>query len=486
MARMDDGLRIAVIGAGMSGILTAIRLQEAGFDNFVIHEKADRLGGTWRDNTYPGLVCDVPSHVYRYSFAPNPEWSRHYSPGPEILAYFKDVARQHGLERFVRYNSEVVRADYDGGRWRLETADGGRDVADVVIAATGVLRDPVYPDIEGLAAFAGPCFHTARWDHGIGLEGKRIGIIGTGSTAIQIVPAIVDVAAKVTLFQRTAQWIMPVPNPEFPDEQKQGFRSSPELMESMFLDLSKRFVDTFSRAVLGDETELTRIEETCRANLEENVRDRELRLKLTPDYRVACKRLIVSDLFYPAIQKPNAALVTAPIERVEPSGVRTGDGVLHELDVLVLATGFHAHRFMRPMKITGRNGVSLDEVWSGPAQAFRAVAIPGFPNFFMLVGPNSPIGNFSLIAVSELQLGYILPLIGLLRDGACREVEPKRDVTARFNETIKEMVKGTVWVSGCRSWYLDEYGNAAMWPWSFEQFQKDMARPDLAEFDLVA
>ena len=478
--------RIAIIGAGMSGILTAIKLRQAGFDDFAIYEKADRLGGTWRDNTYPGLSCDVPSHLYSYSFELNPEWSHLFSPGAEIQAYLEGVAGKYGVEPRITYNTEISRGEYRDGRWHLSTGDGELDVVDFVIAATGVLRDPVYPDIDGLDSFAGDRFHSARWNHDVGLAGKRVGIIGTGSTAIQIVPAIIDRVAKVSLFQRTAQWIFPLANPPYTEADKENFRHNPGVMQHMHRSMSAQIAGSFSQAVIGNREQMKLIEEACQANLDENVRDPELKRQLTPDYQAACKRLIMSDEFYPAIQRPEAELVTEGIERIEAGGVRTGDGRLHELDVLVLATGFDGHRFMRPMHLVGQDGLTLDRAWQDATQAYRSVALPGFPNFFMLVGPNSPIGNFSLIEISEIQLAYIMQLIELYRDGGFRAIAPRPDATRRFNEAIMEAMKGTVWVTGCRSWYLDKNGNPAMWPWSFERFCAEMDQPDLNEFELVA
>ncbi|MGE0659442.1 MAG: flavin-containing monooxygenase [Reyranellaceae bacterium] len=478
--------RFAIIGAGMSGILTAITLKNRGLTDFTVYEKAAKLGGTWRDNTYPGLACDVPSIVYAYSFELKPDWTRHFSPGGEIQTYFEGVARKYDVERFIRFNSEIELAEHRDGKWHLRTKDGHVDVVDFVISATGVLHHPAYPDIEGLGSFAGPCFHTARWDHSHSLDGKRVGIIGTGSTAIQIVPAIVDRVAKVSLFQRTAQWVLGMPNPAFSEDEKRMFAEKPEFLRQSYLHLGKRFIDGFSRAVIGDQAELQRIEDACRENLETNVKDPELRRKLTPDYKAACKRLIVSDSFYPAIQRPNAELVTEGIERIEPKGVRTRDGRLHELDMLVLATGFDAHAFMRPMRIVGRDGLTLEQAWADSVQAYRSVSLPGFPNFFMLVGPNSPVGNFPLIMISELQLNYVLQLVDLVLQGRAREVAPSFAATERFNAAVREAMKGTVWMSGCRSWYLDKNGNAALWPWTFDRFQEEMRSPDLRDFDLVA
>ena len=479
-------LRYAIIGAGMSGILAGIKLGERGITDFTIYEKAETLGGTWRDNTYPGLSCDVPSHVYAYSFELYPGWSRRFSPGAEIQAYFERTAAKFGITDHIRFDSEITQAEYRDGRWHLFTRAGPLDVVDIVIAATGVLHHPVVPAIDGLASFAGPAFHSARWDHSAKLEGQRVGIIGTGSTAIQIVPAIVDRVDRLELFQRTAQWILPIENPFYSEDEKAMFRGSPEMLQQSYDHWARRFVDTFARAVVGDQGEMRKIEEACESNLRDNVHDPELRRRLTPNYRAACKRLIMSDSFYPAMQRPNAALVTEPIERIEPEGVRTRDGVLHRLDVLVLATGFDGHALIRPMNVVGEGGRTMQEAWAQSNAAYRSVTVPGFPNFFMMVGPNSPIGNFSVIQISEIQIAYILQLCDLVANGSCRAIGAKAAACARFNRDLGEAMKGTVWVSGCKSWYLDKNGNPALWPWSFERFKQEMQAPDLRDFDLVA
>ncbi len=476
--------RIAVIGAGMSGILTAIKLMEAGIDDFQVYEKAGKLGGTWRENTYPGLSCDVPSHVYSYSFELNPDWTRLFSPGAEIQTYFEKVADKYNVASRIIYDTEVTKTEFIDGKWQLWCDEKKLEKADFVICATGVLHHPVYPDIDGLDNFAGACFHTARWDHTVDLKGKKIGIIGTGSTAIQIVPAIIDEVSKLSLFQRTAQWIFPQPNPYYSDEDKAGFHHNPQVVQHIHDSMSEQIHNTFARAVIGDEVQMQMIETACQSNLNEHVKDPKLRARLTPNYQAACKRLVMSNEFYPAIQKDNAELVTHGIERIEPEGIRTKDGTLHELDVLVLATGFNGHQFMRPMNVIGRDGIQLADVWAEVTQAYRSVAVPGFPNLSMLVGPNSPIGNFSLIEISELQLSYVMQLIEGYRQGAYAEIAPRADVTKKFNENIMDAMKDTVWVSGCRSWYLDKNGNPAMWPFSFEQFCDDMQTPNLNEFEL--
>jgi cation diffusion facilitator CzcD-associated flavoprotein CzcO len=468
----------------MAGILTAIKLREAGFEDFTVYEKADRVGGTWRENTYPGIACDVPSHLYSYSFAPNPDWSRRFSPGPEIHAYFEGVVERYGVGRHLRLGSEVSRAEFRDGRWHIETRDGVRDVADVVIAATGVLHHPNVPEIEGRERFRGALFHSARWDHSVKLDGARVGVVGTGSSAVQIVSAIVDRVAKLALFQRTPQWIMPQENPFYGEEERAAFRSRPELLAQTYEQLGLLF-HAFSSGLLdADSPQMKMIETACRANLETNVRDPELREKLRPSYRAACKRLVMSPDFYRAVTQPHAEVVTDGIERIEEAGVRTRDGRLHEIDVLVLATGFRVDRFVRPIEVVGRDGRSLDDAWTQRPSAYLSITVPGFPNFFLLNGPNGPVGNFSLIEVAELQLGYALQLVELLRAGRCREVSPSEEATARFEAERTAAASTTIWASGCRSWYLDDRGVPMSWPYTFERFRAEMSAPKLEHFDL--
>jgi len=484
---MERELRFAIIGAGMAGILSAIKLDEAGLTDFTVYEKADRLGGTWRENTYPGVACDVPSHLYSYSFALNPEWSHVFSPGPEIWNYFDRVAHEHGIEKYIRFGDEVLTCDYADGKWHLETASGHRDEVDVVIAATGVLHHPKYPDIDGLDSFQGHLFHSARWDHDVPLDGARIGIIGTGSTAVQITSAIIDRVASLALFQRTPQWILPQANPPYSDHDKAAFRDDPTSMDQLHNNLSQLFAEGFANAVVDAESpQIKMIQEMCENNLETSVTDPELRARLRPDYRAACKRLIVSEDFYQAIQKPNATLVTEGIDRIEEAGVRTKDGVLHELDILVLATGFKSDAFLRPISVTVEGGESLDEAWAKRPSAYLSISIPGFPNLFMLNGPNGPVGNFSLIEVAELQFGYIMQLVDRIRAGEATEISATHDATDAFDAARVEAAKKTVWSTGCRSWYLDDRGVPAAWPWPFDRFREEMAAPKFDAYDCRA
>jgi len=480
-------MRLAILGAGMAGVLSGIKLREAGHTDFTIYEKGDSVGGTWRENTYPGLGCDVPSHLYSYSFALNPDWSHRFSPGPEIHAYFQRVALERGVLPHVRFGDEVVRCAFEEGRWRIATRSGHRDEVDVVIAATGVLHHPRIPHFEGIESFRGASFHSARWDHAVPLDGKRIGVIGTGSTAVQMTGALVPRVAHFSLFQRTAQWIMPQENPAYGEEEKAAFREDPKLLDTVHHDLSRLFAEGFASGLTDmNSPAMQAIQQACLANLEESVRDPELRERLRPSYQAACKRLVISPNFYEAIQQPNAELVTSPIERVEPEGVRTADGVLHALDVLVLATGFQVDRFMRPIEVVGRGGVRLDDYWEKRPLAYLSISIPDFPNLFMLNGPNGPVGNFSLIEIAEMQLAYVMQLIELREQGRAREISATHEATLALEEERVEAARNTIWSSGCRSWYLDDRGVPATWPWTFDRFREEMARPKLESYELVS
>lgn len=479
---VSRSLSIGIIGAGMAGIASAARLPNGGFDDIVVYEKADEVGGTWRENTYPGIACDVPSHLYSYSFEPNPDWSQTFSPGSEIQAYFRDVALRNGVYERTRFGDEVTELTWANDRWHLRTASGHTASHDVVIAATGVLHHPNLPSLPGLERFAGSAFHSARWDHDVDIDGARVGVVGTGSSAVQITSALADRVSSLALFQRTAQWIMPVDNPAYTEADQQAFRNDPELVRKAREGLGRAFADNFANAVVdADSPEMALIEEACRQNLERSVADPDLRERLRPDYRPACKRLIASPDFYEAIQRQNAQLVTDPIAEIEPDGVRTEDGHLHELDVLVLATGFRVDRFLRPIEVAGRDGVRLDDVWAERPSAYLALAMPHFPNLFLLNGPNGPVGNFSLIDVTEVQLGYVVQLLDELREGAS-SVEVTEAAAVEFEAARVEATKRTVWVTGCRSWYLDDRGVPTAWPWSYQRFRDLLEAPDPTHF----
>lgn len=480
-------LRIIVIGAGMSGILAAIRIQEAGRHEVVVYEKADRLGGTWRENTYPGLNCDVPAHAYTYSFAPNPEWSNFLAPGPEIQKYFEDVAAAHRLEALIRYKQEVTSCIHADSRWHIETAAGLHDTADVVIAATGVLHHPNIPHIEGVEDFAGTCFHSARWDHSVPLDGRRVTIIGNGSTGVQIVSALTGRAGHLTHVIRTPQWIMPMPNEPYTDAQRAEFRRDPALIDAIRYGADyTRLVRRFTEAIVDQNSpEIREIEAAVLDNLEKGVRDPALREKLRPTYRAACKRLIYSGDYYEAVQRPDVSVAVGAIERIEPAGVRMADGTLHETDVLVLATGFLANRFMRPMRVRGSDGADLDHFWARNPTSYLGIVMPGFPNLFMLNGPTGPVGNFSLIDIAERQWSYIEQLIARLETGECRSIALKPKVMKDHDAHRIAAARNTIFASGCSSWYLDANGVPASWPWSYGAFEEQTRTPRPTDFNFT-
>ena len=477
--------RYVIIGAGMAGILAGVRLLKAGKTNFCIYEKADRIGGTWRENTYPGLTCDVPSHSYTYSFEPNPDWSRHLPPGAEIQAYFENIVEKYQLHTYIKFNQQITACDFQDNQWHIETTDGEIDCADFVIAATGVLHHPRYPDIQGIDDFQGNIFHSARWDHAVPLDGKRIAVIGTGSTGVQIISALASRAQQLTHFQRTPQWIMPVINGVFSEAEKAAFRADPALLKKIQNDPElDANIERFSEAITDPESAaMHAIETIVRNNLEQSVTDPLLREKLRPDYRAACKRLIYSEDFYRAVQQANVMVIVEGVQAIEPTGIRTSDGVLHEFDVIVLATGFKADMFMRPMNVTGRNGVSLNAVWSDRPTAYMSISIPGFPNLFMLNGPNGPVGNFSLIEIAEQQWAYIEQLIAQVEQGTCQTICASKKALEDFDKRRIAAAKKTIFASGCQSWYLDAQGIPATWPWTRGEFKKAMLHPILKDFE---
>lgn len=482
-------LRYIIIGAGMAGILAGIKLKEAGDADFVIFEKGGSVGGTWRDNRYPGLTCDTPAHSYTYSFAPYPDWKANYSNGPDIRAYFEKVAADFGINDCTRFNTEVTGAEFDEERsvWRVSTDDGQVHEADVVIAASGVLHHPNIPHFPGIETFEGKWFHSARWDDSAVVDGARVAVIGSGSTGVQIVTALSDRSATVVHLQRSPQWILPTEYFEYSDDQREEFRRNPQAIEAV--RNSKEYwelIYNFTAAIIdADSDAIHHIEEACRLNLE-NIKDPALREKLRPDYRAACKRLIISWNYYDAVQKPSVVIETGGIERIEPEGVRMKDGTLHEVDVLVLATGFKADSFIRPAIVRGRGGISLDEIWSKRPTAYYAVTVPDLPNFFMLNGPTGPVGNFPLIDIAERQWGYIEQFLAKLRSGEAMTVEPTREAHAAYEARRIEAAKNTIFASGCKSWYLDSEGIPGTWPWSYEAFVDAMRYPRFEDYRLVA
>lgn len=477
-----DEPRVAIVGAGMSGLCMAHELKRAGLEDFTVYEKAGEVGGTWRENRYPGLTCDVPSRFYSYSFAPNPDWSSYFSPGAEIQRYFTRVTDELGLRRHIRFGAEIAQARWEEGRWMLRTRDGDEDVADVLVTATGVLHHPHVPPIEGLETFSGAAFHSARWDDSVELAGRRVAVIGTGSTGVQITTALAGEAGRLLVFQRTAQWILPVPNLPYSTLTRHAFRRLPWLNRLSYRVYQALLETVLGRAVTRPGPTRTLIGALCRLNLRLGVRDRELRRGLTPAYEPMCKRLVMSAGFYPAMQRDDVELVTEGIDYVEPRGIVTSDGRLHEADVIVLATGFDAHAYMRPMDIVGEDRLTLAEAWAEGPRAYRTVALPGFPNLFTLMGPHSPVGNHSLIAIAETQAAYVMQWIERLRRDGLASVAPTAAATARFNEELRRALPGTVWATGCRSWYLGADGRPELWPWSAARHREMLQQPEPADF----
>ena len=474
--------KVVIVGAGMSGICMGVKLRRAGFDDFTILEKAESVGGTWRENTYPGLSCDVPSSYYAYTFDPNAEWTHYFSSGAEIREYFERATRRHGLEPHIRFGEEVTEARFEDGRWLVAT-NSGRDKleADVLVSAAGVLHHPRTPQIEGLDDFGGAMFHSARWDHSVALAGKRVGVVGTGSTGVQIVTAVAGVASHLSMFQRTPQWILPIPNPSHGGAFKRLMRRPGFARLNYALNAGIFNLLTTSTIKPGWQRKL--IDRACRWNLT-RVKDPGLCRKLTPDYVPMCKRLVVSSGFYDAVQRPDVEIVDTAIARIEPGGIRTADGRLHELDVLVLATGFDAHAYLRPINLVGLGGRTLDGAWQGEPRAYKTVCLPGFPNFFMIMGPNSPIGNTSLVPVAETQADYALQWIQKIASGEVAWAAPKSEAMERFNTELRDAMPGTVWTTGCDSWYLGQDGVPMLWPWSPGRFKQTLSEPRLDEFEI--
>jgi cation diffusion facilitator CzcD-associated flavoprotein CzcO len=480
MAGRGSDTRFVIIGAGISGVLMAIRLLERGFRDFVILEKAGAMGGTWRDNVYPGVACDVAAHLYSYSFARNPWWRSRYAKGPDIWNYYHGVARRRGVLPYIEYGREVVSADFDGCRWTVTTSDRHACPADIVITATGRLHRPVVPEIVGLDSFVGESFHTARWDTSVDLAGKRVGVIGTGSSSTQIVTALAGKVAKLSVFQRTAQWVFPVKDTPNPWWRRLAFLLSGAHWQRYYRQLRSATEARGKAATSTVEGRQAR-DQVCFDALAA-IRDPQLRAKLTPDYAVGCKRLVFSDGFHDAVQHASVDVVTDPIDRIVPQGVVTRDGTLHPLDVLALATGFEAQAFIRPMRVSGEGGVTLDEVWRDLPLTYRSIAIPHMPNFLMINGPYSPGGTASVVGIAEAQVDYILRLIDRIVD---RDVllSPREEPSRRWLEGVREEARQSVWgTGGCQSWYLDKTGTPTLDPSTLSELQAQLAVPEWDHF----
>jgi cation diffusion facilitator CzcD-associated flavoprotein CzcO len=477
--------RIVIIGAGVAGIATAVTLQRAGFHDFTILEKGNDVGGVWHWNRYPGLTCDVPSQLYQFSFAPKPDWTGIFAPGEEIQRYLGEVVERFGLEDRLRLNSEVLSTVFTGTAWHVVTADGTEAEADFVIAATGVLHHPFTPNIPGLDSFGGDVLHTARWNRAIETGGRRVAVIGNGSTGVQVVSALQRDAAHIAHFVRSPQWVIWAPMS----------LSQPTLLGTVLRRLPaihRRFYGVLLRGsrILTDIAVRPTWQRRAAQNyarwcLRLQIRDRELRDRLTPDYQPFCKRQVMSATYYRAIRSDNADVVTAEIEEITPRGVRTADGREHDVDLLIFATGFQAHNYMRPMKLRGRDGLDIDDAWAKGPRAYRMTAIPGFPNFFTVLGPNSPTGSISLQYSAELTARYIVQWLRRFRDGDLDTVEVTEQATTKFNDDVATALGPTVWNTGCNSWYLTDEGNIDLWPYDRKTMAAMLARPDDRDFHVA-
>ena len=463
--------RVAIIGSGFSGLGMAIRLKQAGIQDFVVFERASDLGGTWRDNTYPGCQCDVESNLYSYSFAPSPTWSRTYAPQAEIWTYLRACGEKFGLGPHIRYQHEVQSATWDdaAARWRLDTP-GGQFSADVLVAAAGPLSEPSVPAIPGLTEFPGPHFHSANWDHGVDLTGKRVAVVGTGASAIQFVPRIQPSVAQLHLFQRTPPWVLPHRDRKVRGVARALYRAIPgwqRLVRAGVFWSRELFVIPFLK-VRPDSVP----ERLARGHLEKQVADPGLRARLTPRYSVGCKRILISNDYYPALQKPNVELVTDDIEEVRGYSIVTTGGDERQVDVIILATGFRVTEMPFAGRVIGREGRCLADQWRGSPAAYRGTTVAGFPNLFLLLGPNTGLGHTSVLLMLEAQLRYVMGCLRHLERSRTRAIEVKQEAQEAFNADVQSRLRDTVWNAGaCRSWYLDASGrNTTIWPgttWSY-------------------
>ncbi len=475
---------VAIIGTGFSGLGAAVRLMRAGLDDLVVFERAADVGGTWRDNTYPGAACDTHSNLYSFSFAPNPHWSRVFAGQAEILEYLRDTARTFGVLPKIRFGHAVERAEWDNqeARWRIHTG-GGDYTADLVISGHGPLVEPRWPDIPGLENFGGAKMHSAHWNHAVDLTGKRVAVIGTGASAIQFVPAIQPEAGQLMVFQRSAPWIVPRPDRPHGERELALFRRLPATQRAARQAIFARgeinvlgFTNARVNGLLSG---------VARAHLQAQVPSLELREKLIPNYRMGCKRILVSNDFYPAVQQPNVELVTEAIAEIRPHSVVTADGVEREVDVLICGTGFQATEPPIAGVFHGKDGRTLAEVWRGSPQAYLGTTVAGFPNLFLMVGPNTGSGHISIVYMIEAQLHYILACLKFMQGHHLLAFDVKAEAQRAYNADVQARLRGAVWTEGgCTSFYLDRNGvNTALWPGFATHFRRRLARFDAAAYD---
>jgi cation diffusion facilitator CzcD-associated flavoprotein CzcO len=458
---------IAIIGAGFAGIGTAIQLEKAGLRSYTIFERASEIGGTWRDNTYPGAACDVPSHVYSLSFEPRPTWSRKFAESGEIQRYLLDLVEKWQLRSHLRLDTEIVEARFEEqkGTWTLTTGEGETFTARFVVSGVGGLIDPALPDIKGLHSFSGELFHTARWNHDYDLTGRRVAVIGTGASAVQVVPSIAPRVEKLHVFQRTPAWVVPKRDKLYSERARRFFSRFP-LALRLSRTIKYWLSELFGPIVFLDSRRLSRIGELgSLAHLRAQVQDPELRAKLTPDFQFGCKRILISDDYWASFERDNVELVTDPIEEIKSTGIETADGTFREVDAIVLATGFALGLAQAPFAVIGRGGRTLDEAWRDGAVAYKGMSVAGFPNWFILMGPNTGPGHTSVLVYTEAQIAHALSAIRKVGDEGLKFVDVRRDVQDRYNERLQRRMKHMVWSSGCNSWYLSDDGsNHSLYP----------------------
>lgn len=482
---------LAIVGSGFGGIGAAIVAGRQGIDDLVIVERADSVGGTWRDNTYPGCACDIPSHLYSFSFAQNPEWSRSYPAQPELRAYLERVVDEHHLRSRIRFGSTVVELRWldDDRHWVLALADGGSLRARSVVVATGPLSQPASPDIPGLDDFEGKLFHSARWDHHHRLDGAHVAVIGTGASAIQLVPEIADEASRVEVFQRTPSWVLPRDDRPAPHWRRRLYRSLPFLQRLHRWRIYFR-QELLAIAFLGSGrvaiSMRRRLEQEVRAQIDAVIDDPVLAQALVPSYTPGCKRVLISNDWYPTLARHDVDLVTEPIVRVERDGIRTADGELHRCDTIVLATGFAVTTFPEPMRILGRGGEDLVDHWVGGAATHLGLAVNGFPNLWFLAGPGTGLGHNSIVFMIEAQLHTIGAALGHCHRGEADVIEVRSEREQRSYSELQRRIDRTVWTSGCTSWYRSDDGRVdTIWPGTTIEYWLRTRRFRVDDFDLT-
>jgi len=493
--RQDNGierygvrhLRVVVVGAGFSGLSVASRLRDSGEKDFVVLERGEGVGGVWRDNTYPGAVCDVPSHLYSLSFAPNPEWDRAFSPGAQIKAYLESVVSDRGLRPWISLREELLDAVWDDESevWCIVTSKR-RLIANVLVSCAGPLTEPGFPDVRGLDRFRGKTFHTGRWDHEHDLTGGRVAVVGTGASAVQVVPAIQPRVGRLTVFQRTPGWVVPRPDRKISEQEKRILRTFPRLVRLYRLRQAAHRDLVNYRMIRRNRLVRLFLERISRRLLEQHVGDPELRAKLTPDYEIGCKRVLLTNDFYASLTKPNVELVASAVREVREGSLVAEDGTEREVDAIIFATGFETSNSPILSRIRGRGGRSLNEIWNGRPRFHRATTIAGFPNFFNLCSAGTGSGHGSVVWKAESQTTYVIGALRVMRERNLSSFEVRPDAQDRYMRWVGEDLDSTVWArGGCRSWYLDDGGRPSlMWPRTMWGFRRMLRRFDAGHYRL--